>query len=430
MRDQLHWAKDNPRAGLMYINKNEALVLHAISVLDEATRRSISESTSLSLVSVSAALSSLEEAKCIRYNSRSKEGGGRPTHFYSFAPEMASFLGISINPDSFRAVVIGADGSLMRDELFPLVLSADSSAHIDEIVNQVSDQVRIITDNGSLRYLGVGITLPGVTDSQKGVWVEGFQVTGISHINIREMFQRRINLPVCIEDPARAAAFYELRHGAAVGVENFVLLFLGYGVGAGIVFNSTIFHGAEGLAGEVGHLVVDPNGYRCSCGDVGCFETVASTKGIERIVMDRLNEGVVSTLRDRPDLPPKNVSLEDVNRAAKSGDRLALSVLNEVGRHIGNACAMMVKLLNPSLVIISGEVAELREFMEHQINSTIIEHVMPSMIEKCRVEFARYELHDEAYGVALMAIELHWAEKKTHFDGNAKKKFPIEASLS
>lgn len=405
----------------MKIKKAEALALHAMSILDSPTRRAIADYASMSLVSTSSALNSLEEKGFIHHDTRSQDGGGRPTHIFDFSPDLGWFSGVSINPDSYRVVVINADGSITRDDSFSLYLSDDSSAHVDEVVRQISNTVHGIDDAADVdghQLLGVGITLPGVTDSREGVWVEGFQVTGISHVNIRDLFEQRIGLPVYVEDPARAATFYELRRGLGKGVDNLVLVYLGHGVGAGIVLNSGIYHGSSGLAGEIGHLVVDPSGYRCTCGDVGCLETVASSNGIIRMIADRLESGVVS-------LMDKDATIDDVFAACKGGDRLARSVIHEVGRHVGSACANLIKLMNPRLLIISGVVAGFNEYFRQEVDVAIRHHVMPSMLEDCRVEYADYELHDEAYGVALVSLENHWERKALEFNRTNLKELAV-----
>lgn len=406
------------------ISKHESLILHAISTLDAATRRGIADYTSLSLVSVSSALNTLENAGIIIHNAKSKSGGGRPTHFYSFKAKAASFFGVSINPDNFRAVVIGADGSFLEDTSYPLSLSDNSSAHVYEIVNQVADVFKKTKQTKKTPILSVGITLPGVTDSQRGVWVEGFQVNGISQINIRDLFAQSMGVPVHIEDPARATAFYEVKKGIGKGNNNFVLMYLGYGVGAGIVLDGHLYRGSGGLAGEIGHIIVDPAGFRCSCGDVGCLETIASSTGILRMVKQRLNEGVVSSLGKKGDLDNTTITIDDLYQSLVNGDRLAESIMYEVGAHIGNACAITIKLLNPSLIIISGEVSKLQKVMENQVNAVIRNRVMPSLLKECRIEFGKYEVHDEAYGAALLASENHWAMKAGKFGNSNKRELP------
>ena len=411
---------------MVAISKPEALVLHAVSALDAATRKSIADFTSMSLVTVSAALNALQEGGVLLHEARSKEGGGRPTFYYSFSPAAGSFLGVSINQDSFRVVRIGADGSISLDESYELLLSAEPSAHANEIVEQVSRVVRTIAGQGNIPVLGAGVTLPGVTDSKNGVWVEGFEVTGVSHINIRDPLADNMGIPVWIEDPARATAFYELKRGIGIGCEDFVLIYLGSGVGGGIVVNGRLYRGRSGLAAEIGHIVVDPSGSRCTCGDIGCFETIASSRGILRAVQERLDDGVISSLDRKHRSSGAGMTMEDVQHALENNDRLAESVMSEVASHTAHVCAITIKLLNPGLVIISGEASVLARHTHQQIIASVRSRVIPSLFERCTIEFADFTVQDEALGVALFASDSYWATKVEQFNDGCTKQVSIE----
>jgi transcriptional regulator of PTS gene len=319
-----------------------------------------------------------------------------------------------------RLVCLDTNRGLCAERSLPLELSSDPAQHTSEIVSGIAKGVAGMVPDGSPPLIQVGVTLPGVTDADQGIWVRGFQVSGIRHVSIRDLLSERVGVPVLIEDPARAAAFREMRQGNGLGSKSLVLLYLDYGVGSGIVLGRRLYRGRDGLSGEVGHLVVDPRGYRCSCGDVGCLETVASTGGILRRVRDRLAEGVVSSLSAVYERDAAGLSLEDVLRAADDGDRLAQAALSEVGECIGSACATLVKIINPECLIVSGVGAMFARYFEPGIRMMLERHVIPEMLDELSLRFCAHRHEDEAHGAALMALDRYWSQKVAEVGGRTE----------
>ena len=401
----------------MELAKNDILILRAIASLELPTRRAVAEATGFSIVLVSAVLKGLEDRGLLARSSLVREGGGRPLHLYALQAGIAAAKGVSLSPNSLRVVTIDASGGVSGSESVPLALGGDPEEHVGQIVSQVGDIAHCGAEtprcgdhprqpNGAppLPPVALGVALPGMTDAARGVWVQGLQVSGISQVNIRSMLEQRTGVRVFVDDPARAVAFHEQKRGSGRGVPSFLVIYLGYGVGAGVVIDAEIYRGFSGLAGEIGHLVVDPGGSRCSCGDVGCLETVASTSGILRMVRGRLDEGVISVLAQARD----SLTLEAVLAAARDGDRLAASTLHEVGERLGSACATAIKLFNPQNIIISGPGAMYREFFEPRIRMQLQRHIMPELLEAFSLHFAGYTDEVEARGMAMVAFEGFW----------------------
>lgn len=412
----------------MHLSRYEARVLQAIGLLPHATRRSIADFADLSMVVVSSTLAGLLDKEHVTRATESSGKGGRPAHLYSVSGSLGKVAGVSLDPERARAVCLDAAGNRGAAREMPLTLAQDPTRHISEIVECIAGAIEDIGRGDASPLLHVGVTLPGVTDADQGMWVQGFQVSGVSHVSFRDILATRLKVPVLIEDPARAAAFRELRQGNGVGAKSFILLYLDYGVGSGIVLGGEIYRGRDGLSGEVGHLVVDPQGYRCSCGDVGCLETVASSGGILRRVRDRLAEGVVSSLSPAYERNAAGLSLEGVLRAADGGDRLAQSALYEVGERIGSACATVVKIINPERLIVGGAGAVFARYFEPRMRMMLERHVIPEMLADLSVRFCDHRPEDEAHGAALMALERYWSQRVAESDrwADAPEGLPAE----
>ena len=210
-----------------------------------------------------------------------------------------------------------------------------------------------------------------------------------------------------MEHPARCLAFLTAERRWPQGAADLVYLFLGSGVGTAVIIGDEPYLGSRGLAGEVGHLVVEAEGERCTCGNVGCLETVVSRPSILRRFQRRLSEGVISSLQY---FAEKGVALtlEAIREAALSGDRLARSTLYEIGTFLGDACCKIVTLFNPGALVIGGPAATFGEFLREPIWTTIRRKVIPEILEGLTLEVVTSEPRDEAMGAALLAERRFW----------------------
>jgi predicted NBD/HSP70 family sugar kinase len=247
-----------------------------------------------------------------------------------------------------------------------------------------------------------------MVDTERGVWLHGLQVSGISHIGLREILEQRFHLPVVVEDQARCLALLEGNRGTRRDGQPLLFLLLGSGVGAGILIGGELYRGSRGLAGEVGHLIVEEEGERCSCGNVGCLETVVSEPSILRRFSKRLGEGVISSLQRFNTAGGPALTLEDIREAALADDRLARSTLYEIGNFLGEACAKLVNLYNPRTLAIGGAAGVLGDFFREPIMLRLKHNVIPEMLVDLTIDFIASDRMDDALGAALAAERHFW----------------------
>lgn len=400
----------------MDLSRNQKRVLRSIFYLKTATRNTIVKYTNFSLVLVSSILNSLEERGIITKTGKTKTRGGRPSYIFQLQPGFGYSIGISMGIDSLRIAITDSTRELILDELHPLILSSKPENHQKEILDQISKVFNKTLNNNSINrnsIFSIGLALPGIVDSDRGVWLQGFQLSGIINIAIRRVFEEKFKLPVIVEDQARTVTFFEKTKGLGRDIDNFVLLYLGVGIGSGVIINGSLYRGYHGLAGEIGHLIVDKNGYRCSCGNIGCLETIASTPGILRAIRDRLEEGVISSLQDYSRADWQELNLENIFKAANHEDRLAESTLFNIGLFLGDGCSKLIKLFNPEKLIISGPGSIFKDYFKEAINRVIKKQVIPVMLSGISLDFADYSPNQEAFGASLLAMEYFW-EKETN----------------
>jgi predicted NBD/HSP70 family sugar kinase len=385
------------------LQKSELKVLRAVFSAGKATRSALARRSRLSLVKVSSILGKLESEGFLLKDGKTRSASGRPSYLFRLRPELACALGVSVGLDHFR--VVGMDGAkraFLRRE-YPLQLAAEPASHSQAVVDRLSEELERILAHElpcAHQVTALGVALPGLIDTRAGSWLLGLWLTGIARVPIVRLLAERLGLPVFIDDIARSAAFYEMHLGSGRGLRSFVLIYLGAGVGSGVVINRRIYRGFHGLAGEIGHIEHADNAYRCSCSNVGCLETMISPAGILRVFRDRLAEGVISSLQHEPG----ELDLSKILAAADREDRFARATLHEIGGFLGDACAIMIKMFNPQRLIVSGEGSAFRGYFAAPVDEVIRRRVLPEMLADYRTVFADYQAFQEAHGAALAAM--------------------------
>jgi glucokinase len=208
----------------------------------------------------------------------------------------------------------------------------------------------LMAGHGEVCALGIGaagmVDLDGVMRFAPNVaWRE---------FPLRERVEAGVGLPAYVDNDANVAAWGEHRFGAGRGSSHMLLVTVGTGIGGGIVSGGRLFRGGHGFAGEIGHFIVEPNGPRCGCGNRGCWEQMASGRAIDRLGREAAALHPTSRLVELADGDPTRVNGRVVTAAAREGDPVALHVLTEVGRRLGEGIAGLVNILDPDLVVVGG----------------------------------------------------------------------------
>jgi glucokinase len=182
---------------------------------------------------------------------------------------------------------------------------------------------------------------------------------------LQERLQEMTGLPVVLENDANAAAWGEFRFGAAADVDDMLLITVGTGVGGGIITQDLVLRGAHGIAAEIGHLRVVPNGHRCGCGNRGCFEQYASGKAMQRVARELLlaDSPYAAGLAPYCDGDPARVEGWHVTHAARAGDQAAGDLIRDIARWLGTGLANLAAALDPGLIVVGGGVSEASDLL-------------------------------------------------------------------
>jgi glucokinase len=221
-------------------------------------------------------------------------------------------------------------------------------------------------DRGSASVVGVGVAAPGPLDIESGVVLAAPNLTGWRDVPLAAALAEATGLPVWVNNDANLAALGEARTGAGIGFDPLVYLTVSTGVGGGIVQGGRITTGAHGLAGELGHVVVEPGGPACNFGHRGCLEGVASGTATAALARARLEGGAPSRLLD-PAFGAGSPTAAQVAEAARAGDALAAEVLGRAGSALGRAIAGYLNVLDPARVVIGGGVSRSWDLLESAV---------------------------------------------------------------
>ena len=210
---------------------------------------------------------------------------------------------------------------------------------------------------------------------------------------------------VIVDNDVNVMALGELRAGAGIGVENFIVVKIGTGIGGGIVCHGSIYRGSDGCAGDIGHICVDPHGPICRCGNVGCVEAMAAGPAIAMRGTEAARSGKSAELAARLHENSDHLTADDVGIAAARGDRVALEIVQTSGRLIGEALAGLVNFFNPRLVLIGGGVSNIGHQLLSSIRQTILRRSPALSTKDLRIDYVVLGRDAGLTGALALALE-------------------------
>lgn len=263
-------------------------------------------------------------------------------------------IGVDLGGTNLRIAAVSPQGQLVEK----VTLGTKVALGRDHVLDQMCGAIRQLTDKyqASGKLLGVGIGIPGIIHLATGRVYESPNLPGWADSPVRDEIEQRLGTRVFLENDANAAALGEKWLGAGRDVPNMAMITLGTGVGGGIVLNGLVWHGMNGMAGEFGHITVEPNGALCGCGNHGCVEAYSSATAIVRMAKEAIASGKAPSLLRAATSDPEFNSKSIYNLAIQ-GDEEARRIFRRVGWALGVMLAGLVNVLNLNMYVIGGGVA-------------------------------------------------------------------------
>jgi predicted NBD/HSP70 family sugar kinase len=251
------------------------------------------------------------------------------------------------------------------------------------------------------KIIGAGIGMPGFVDAIKGINYTFLQTNGRT---INQTISDKIGLPVFIDNDSSLIALAELRFGAAHNKKNAMVINASWGVGLGLILNGELFRGHNGFAGEFSHIPLFLNNKMCECGKCGCLETESSLLVVIEKAQQALREGKPSLLKGLPDHEVEK-ACEMIVDAANRGDKLAVELLSEAGYNIGRGVAILIHILNPEIVVLSGRGSAAGKIWQAPIQQALNEHCIPKLCANTEIKISAFGYHAELIGAAVLVME-------------------------
>ncbi len=368
----------------------EALYRHPLS-----SRADLARHTRLSRATVSTLVEELVRAGLAEEGTGpgpagagAEAGVGRPPVLLSLVPGAAFALGLDFGHQHIRVALCDLSGEPIVDDYSLAEVDHAPSESLDlahHLVHEALDSAGVAPD----RLLGVGMGLAAPINKASGNLEANGILPGWHGIRPAAEMEARLGIPVALDNDANLGALGEKAFGAARGVDDLVYIRLSAGIGAGLIIDGRPYQGRLGVAGEVGHVLSDPHGPICRCGNRGCLETVASPVAVAALLERSLRQPVTV---------PRLLEL------VAEGDRGARRAVAEAGEAVGRALSMVVNILNPELVVVGGDLAQAGDVLLAPIAAAIERHSVAPAAAAVRVAAGMLGPRAEVLGAAALIL--------------------------
>lgn len=306
-------------------------------------------------------------------------------------------IGIDIGGQSSKCGVVTEDGTILCQSVVTSLID-----NFDEYLALLADTVKDLTRKTAAQGIpvGIGIGAPNANRIDGTIryapnlrWARDAEgKPGVVYLAAR--LEEATGLHVRITNDANAAARGEHTYGVARGIDDFIMITLGTGVGSGIISHGRLVYGHDGFAGELGHVCVVQDGRQCNCGLKGCLETYASAMGVARTAREFLQKDSRESLLRRID--PESISSKDIYDAAAQGDELAKEIFVFTGRILGRALGDFVKFSSPQAIVLFGGLTKSREFFHDEMVLAMNDNLMQIWKDKIQILYSSLKESDAA----------------------------------
>ena len=262
-------------------------------------------------------------------------------------------IGVDMGGTNLRIAAVTAQGELLEK----ITLGVKVALGRDYVIGEMCDAIHRLTEQyrGTGKFVGAGIGVPGIIDMETGMMRKSANLPGWSEYPVRDEIERRLGARVFLDNDAKMAAFGEKWMGAGRDVDNMAMITLGTGIGGAIILDGKIYYGMNGMAGEFGHVTVEPNGVPCGCGNHGCAERYASATALVRMAREAIESGKAPGLAKAASSDPE-FSARSIYNLALQGDADAQHIFQRFGSVLGILIAGLINVLNLEMFVIGGGV--------------------------------------------------------------------------
>lgn len=372
---------------------NKSIILNKIRTDAPISRAQIAKGTKLTPPTVSSIVKELIEQGIVKESELGQSQGGRKPTMLLINSDAFYVIGVDAGPETVECILADLSGKVMER----VVSNIETPITNEGFLSILKHGIQHIIETSDIKLegiLGIGVAMHGVVDVETGTSLVAPNLN-LTDIPIKAALEDAFHLIVKVENDARAMALGEYWFGGHGELDSMVAVNIGRGVGAGVVINGKLYHGAQDLAGEFGHMTIDMNGEVCTCGNRGCLQTFAAGPAIGERAQREVGDS------------SEKVTGEEVYQQALAGNALYNQMLEETGVIIGIGLTNLIHMINPRKIVLGGGVMKSANILLPAIEQTIDQRVLTPAAKQ--TEVAVTKLGDDATllgAVSLLLVEL------------------------
>lgn len=381
-----------------------ATVLDLVRATGSTTRSELSRTSGLGRSVVTQRLGTLLDAGLVEEGAFAASTGGRMPREVRFRSGAGRLVAAHLGATGFIVGISDLAGQLLdwRSEEHSISHGPES---VLGRVEAITDELLKGTGDETTPVWGIGIGLPGPVEYASGRPISPPIMPGWDGYPVRDRLASRFNAPAWVDNDVNVMALGEMKSGVAVGHADILFVKIGTGIGAGIVSRGRLHRGAQGVAGDIGHIEADPeSGILCGCGQTGCLEALAGGWAIARDGTAMALNGMSTMLSNR--LSAKEIiTARDVADAAGRGDPVAVKLLSQAGRRVGHVVATLISAINPSIIVFGGRVADSGDLVLAAVRQVIYARALPLATRDLRITTSALGAQGGLIGCAHLALD-------------------------
>ncbi len=369
------------------------------------SRAEISRQLDLSRSTVTEIIKELLPTGLVAEVGSGESSGGRKPILLQFQDDAKVILGIDIGATHVSVAMTNLRGKLLlwKEQDYPVRENPEGTHKlIDELCNECFS----ILKHGSKMLLSIGVSVPSPVDPIRPEYLSETIIPAWHGKSGLERLREKYGVPVYLDNDANLGALAEHWWGVGKNVNDLIFIKISSGIGAGYIFGGKLYRGSKGIAGEMSHMPIDPNGRLCGCGLRGCLGTVISAWALKERI------GTLANLYPESPLLNGSPSIIDIENAALNNDLLAIQIVSEATTYLTSAITSLVNLLNPDMIIIGGSLSRLGELVINPIQQKIDESALVSSVSKTKLGTSALGSKGIAIGAATLAIEQAFIDPK------------------
>jgi glucokinase-like ROK family protein len=359
----------------------------------------LSELFDKSIPSITKAVNELiAEGYVVEHGYAPSSGGRRPL-LYSIKPDAMYILAVAMDQLSTRIQLLDLLNRPVAESMTFDLRLLNNDAALGTLVKSINNYI-LRSGISKEKIAGIGMGMPGFINVRQGI---NYTYLNAGSKSLVQYLHDEIGLPVYIDNDSSLIALAEQRFGIAKSQQNVMVINLGWGIGLGMIVNNEIFRGQNGFAGELSHIPLSDDDALCACGKRGCLETVASMQVVAQKAIEGIHSGRATSVKETA--APSKALLDDILDAAGKGDQFAIELLSDAAYKIGKALAILIHIMNPQAIVLSGRGARAGKILLAPIQQALHKYCIPRLAESTQLMISDLGFDAELIGAAVLMME-------------------------